>query len=108
MFELSDYLTGIYKITDYTRSLTICNRQADQYDVLAQRVPDSLVANPPNTQAIFEMLRQEFVDDTQALETTIVELTASQRAHRDGEASDIADVTIPESPNASELMDVET
>lgn len=107
MFELSDYLTGIYKITDYTRSITIRNRQPDQYDVHVHRVPDTQNPNPPNTQAIFEELRKQNIDDTQALDSTIVELTGSQAANLD-ESSTIANVTIPESPNVSVLMDVES
>lgn len=108
MFELSDYLTGIYKITDYTRSLTIRNRQPDQYDVHAHRVPDTQNPNPPNTQAIFDELRQLNVDDTQALDSTINELTGSQMPNTEEGESEIADVTIPESPNVSVLMDVES
>lgn len=107
MFELSDYLTGIYKITDYTRSITIRNRQPDQDDVHVHRVPDTQNPNPPNTQSIFDQLqRQNNFDDTQCLNATLDDQTASQVPQDEQEHSEIVDVTIPESPDVSVLMDV--
>lgn len=109
MFELSDYLTGIYKITDYTRSLTIRNRQ-DNEEPNVQMVPDP--QNPdyqPSTQSIFEELRRQNVDDSQMLdsqcpETTIIELTGSQVQNIEVDLPEIVDPT-NQSPNVSILVD---
>lgn len=128
MFELSDYLTGIYKITDYTRSLTIRNRQ-DNEDINVQMVPDT--QNPdyqPTTQSIFEELRRKNVDDTQlldsqfqntiidptCLDSTLLELTGSQMVNTvvsppEPEVDQPVDNVEPsQSPNVSILMDIES
>lgn len=100
MFDLCDYLTGIYKVQDCTKSVTIANQRPDNPDrILATGVVTSTQVPEPDSQTI--------ADDPRVQEISMIEAPAatppvgSQRRISYNAAFDAMRCAVPELPEVA-------